>query len=84
MSNKQIVYIFRVSLMLNGEAVTSIGGTNNTSASNSIILPLNRGDRVYLELNSGCLIELYDSSYRYSRQKLGYVKISDYFLNSMS
>ena len=79
MSNKQIVYIFRVSLMLNGEAVTSIGGTNNTSASNSIILPLNRGDRVYLELNSGCLIELYDSSYRYSRQKLGYVKISDYF-----
>ena len=57
--------------MLNGEAVTSIGGTNNTSASNSIILPLNRGDRVYIELNSGCLIELYDSSYKYSRQKLG-------------
>ncbi len=44
--------------MLNGQPVISIGGQNNTSGSNSIILPLNRGDRVWLELFRGRLVEL--------------------------
>ena len=56
----------RVSLKLNGETVTSMGGTNNTSATNSIILPLNRGDRVHIELQRGQLIEL-NKSYRHAR-----------------
>ena len=62
-----VYYLFsRVSLMLNSEPVISIGGTNNTSGSNSIILPLNRGDRVYLQLLRGQLIELNDSTYSFS------------------
>ena len=53
---------FRVSLMLNGEEVTSIAGTNNTSSTNSIILPLNRGDRVHTDLMRGKLIEISNGS----------------------
>ena len=68
---KKILGIFclfscRVSLMLNSEPVISIGGTNNTSGSNSIILPLNRGDRVYLQLMRGQLIELNDNTYSFT------------------
>ncbi len=47
--------------MLNGEAVVSIGGQNNTSSSNSVILPLNYDDRVYLQLLRGQLIEVADN-----------------------
>ena len=47
--------------MLNGEPVNSVGGQNYTSASNTIILPLNRGDRVWLQLFRGQLVELNDS-----------------------
>ena len=46
--------------MLNGEPVISIGGQNYTSASNTIILPLNRGDKVWLTLFRGQLIEQND------------------------
>ena len=47
--------------MLNGEPVISIGGQNYSSASNTIILPLNRGDQVWLQLYRGQLVELTDS-----------------------
>ena len=50
--------LFRVSLMLNGQAVVSVGGGNDTSASNSILLPINRGDRVWIQLNRGKLVEI--------------------------
>ena len=58
-------YFFRVSLILNTEPVISMGGQNNTSSSNSIILPLNRGDRVYLQLLRGQIVELNDNSYSF-------------------
>ena len=47
--------------MLNGEPVISVGGQNYTSASNTVILPLNRGDRVWLQLFRGQLVELNDA-----------------------
>ena len=50
--------LFRVSLMLNGQAVVSVGGGNDTSASNSILLPINGGDRVWIQLNRGKLVEI--------------------------
>ena len=56
---------FRVSLILNGEPVISIGGQNNTSASNSVVLPLNRDDRVWMQLYRGQLVELHDSAYSF-------------------
>ena len=48
---------FRVSLMLNGVEAISIGGKNYTSSSNSILLPLNLSDEVWLQLMSGSLVE---------------------------
>lgn len=50
--------ILRVSLMLNGQAVVSAGGANDTSASNTILLPLNKDDRVWLQLTRGQLVEI--------------------------
>lgn len=60
--------------MLNGAAVISIGGQNNTSGSNSIILPLNRGDQVWMELFKGQLVELNDLGYEYL--KCAYLQIT--------
>ena len=57
--------------MLNGEPVISIGGQNYSSASNTIILPLNRGDQVWLQLYRGQLVELTDSW----SSGAGYVKL---------
>lgn len=37
--------------------MVSIGGANWTTASNSILLPLNRRDRVWIELVKGRLVE---------------------------
>ena len=66
--------------MLNGEPVISIGGQNYSSASNTIILPLNRGDQVWFQLYRGQLVELTDSW----SSGAGYVKpmISTYFFAS--
>ena len=66
--------------MLNGEPVISIGGQNYSSASNTIILPLNRGDQVWLQLYRGQLVELTDSW----SSGAGYVKpmTSTYFFAS--
>ena len=47
-----------VSLMLNGQVVVSVGGGNDTSASNSVLLPASKGDRVWLQLVRGRLIEM--------------------------
>jgi hypothetical protein len=44
--------------MLNGQAVVSVGGGNDTSASNAILLPINKGDRVWLQLNRGKIVEI--------------------------
>ena len=56
--NVHISFVVSVSLMLNGHAVVSVGGGNDTSASNSILLPVKRGDRVWLQLNRGKLVEI--------------------------
>jgi hypothetical protein len=58
MLTSNILFPFSVSLMLNGQAVVSVGGGNDTSASNSILLPVKRGDRVWLQLNRGKLVEI--------------------------
>ncbi len=46
-----------VSLMLNGAEVVSIGGRDGDGSSNSILLPLNGGEQVWLQLVLGNLIE---------------------------
>ena len=43
--------------MLNGVEVVSIGGETESSSSNSILLPLNRGDEIWLQLMQGKLLE---------------------------
>ena len=43
--------------MLNGVEVISIGGQNGSSSSNSILLPLNADDEVWLQLMEGKLVE---------------------------
>jgi hypothetical protein len=42
--------------MLNGQPVVSVGGGNDTSASSTILIPANSGDRVWLQLNRGKLV----------------------------
>ena len=48
--------------MLNGVEVVSIGGTEESGSSNSILLPLNPNDEVWLQLMQGQLIESKDRS----------------------
>ncbi|TRY71703.1 hypothetical protein TCAL_04753 [Tigriopus californicus] len=50
------------SLMLNGVEVVSIGGTDESGSSNTILLPLNFNDEVWLQLMQGALIESDDRS----------------------
>lgn len=73
--------------MLNGESVISVGGMNNTSGSNTVILPLNRGDRVWLQLLRGQLVEVngnsfYGSSVGYSTGALA--TFSGYQVSSLN
>eukprot|EP00095_Tigriopus_kingsejongensis_P000602 maker-scaffold95_size379157-snap-gene-2.33 protein:Tk00602 transcript:maker-scaffold95_size379157-snap-gene-2.33-mRNA-1 annotation:"complement component q subcomponent-like protein" len=51
-----------VSLMLNGVEVVSVGGTEESGSSNTILLPLNKNDEVWLQLMQGHLIESNDRS----------------------
>merc|ERR1719474_1087665 len=71
---------YEVSLMKNGEEVVSVGGALDpsnknvgTSASNSIILDLMKGDRVWLQLLRGNLVET-------ANRKTGYSTFSGYKL----
>lgn len=48
--------------MLNGVEVVSIGGTDESGSSNTILLPLNFNDEVWLQLMQGALIESDDRS----------------------
>ena len=68
-----------VSLMLNGQVVVSVGGGNDTSASNSVLLPVSKGDRVWLQLVRGRLIEMvidkgWESSQVFSGPELSLLK----------
>ena len=53
---------FRVDLKLNGGTVLSIGGQNESSASNSVLLQLEERDRVWVELIEGRLVEPHPDS----------------------
>jgi hypothetical protein len=44
--------------MLNGQPVVSVGGGNDTSASSTILIPANSGDRLWLQLNRGKLVPI--------------------------
>ena len=68
--------------MLNDVCVLSIGGSNDTTASNSILLPLNKRDRVWIELTRGKLVEPYqftDSNYN-GPKKSGYTSFIGYMI----
>jgi hypothetical protein len=64
--------------MLNGVAVVSIGGPDQSGSSNSILLALNKDDEVWLELISGSLIESGDKG------KTGYTSFSGYRVGGIS
>ena len=53
---------FRVDLKLNGGTVLSIGGQNESSASNSVLFQLEERDRVWVELIEGRLVEPHPDS----------------------
>jgi hypothetical protein len=72
--------------MLNEVCVLSIGGPNDTTASNSILLPLNKRDRVWIELTQGKLAEPYqftDSNYNGPKQS-GYTSFIGYLIGEIS
>lgn len=72
--------------MLNDVSVLSIGGSNDTTASNSILLPLNARDRVWIELSQGKLVEPYqftDSQYN-GPKKSGYTSFIGYLIGEIS
>ena len=72
--------------MLNDVSVLSIGGSNDTTASNSILLPLNARDRVWIELSQGKLVEPYqftDSRYN-GPKKSGYTSFIGYLIGEIS
>ena len=72
--------------MLNEVCVLSIGGPNDTTASNSILLPLNKRDRVWIELTQGKLAEPYqftDSKYN-GPKKSGYTSFIGYLIGEIS
>ena len=72
--------------MLNDACVLSIGGSNDTTASNSILLPLNKRDRVWIELTRGKLVEPYqftDSNYN-GPKKSGYTSFIGYLIGEIS
>ena len=72
--------------MLNEVEVLSIGGPNDTTASNSILLPLNRRDRVWIELSRGKLVEPYqftDAHYN-GPKKSGYTSFIGYLVGEIS
>ena len=78
--------LYRVTLMLNDVSVLSIGGSNDTTASNSILLPLNERDRVWIELSQGKLVEPYqftDSQYN-GPKKSGYTSFIGYLIGEIS
>ena len=77
---------YRVTLMLNDACVLSIGGSNDTTASNSILLPLHKRDRVWIELTRGKLVEPYqftDSNYN-GPKKSGYTSFIGYLIGEIS
>ena len=79
-------FLYRVTLMLNDVRVLSIGGSNDTTASNSILLPLNARDRVWIELSQGKLVEPYqftDSQYN-GPKKSGYTSFIGYLIGEIS
>ena len=79
-------FFYRVTLMLNDVSVLSIGGSNDTTASNSILLPLNARDRVWIELSQGKLVEPYqftDSQYN-GPKKSGYTSFIGYLIGEIS
>ena len=79
-------FLYRVTLMLNDVSVLSIGGSNDTTASNSILLPLNARDRVWIELSQGKLVEPYqftDSQYN-GPKKSGYTSFIGYLIGEIS
>ena len=72
--------------MLNDVCVLSVGGPNDTTASNSILLPLNKRDRVWIELTQGKLAEPYqftDSNYN-GPKKSGYTSFIGYMIGTIS
>ena len=72
--------------MLNDVCVLSIGGSNDTTASNSILLPLNKRDRVWIELIRGKLVEPFqftDSNYN-GPKKSGYTSFIGYLIGEIS
>ena len=72
--------------MLNDVSVLSIGGSNDTTASNSILLPLNARDRVWIELSQGKLVEPYqftDTQYN-GPKKSGYTSFIGYLIGEIS
>ena len=72
--------------MLNDVCVLSIGGSNDTTASNSILLPLNKRDRVWIELTRGKLVEPFqftDSNYN-GPKKSGYTSFIGYLIGEIS
>ena len=80
------LFIFRVTLMLNDVCVLSIGGSNDTTASNSILLPFNKRDRVWIELTRGKLVEPFqftDSNYN-GPKKSGYTSFIGYLIGEIS
>ena len=73
--------------MLNDVNVLSIGGKSDTTASNSILLPLNKKDRVWIELTRGKLVEPYhsrDSYPHYGPKESGYTSFIGYLIGEIS
>ena len=78
---------FSVTLMLNGSPIVSIGGANGTTASNSILLPLNTRDRVWIELMRGMVMEFSDTTSTYSLgppHQLGVTSFVGYRIDDIS
>ena len=69
-------------MKLNGGTVLSIGGQNESSASNSVLLQLEERDRVWVELIEGRLVEPHPDSAITSF--LGYRKVFTRALNRPS
>ena len=67
--------------------MVSIGGQNDSTASNSVLLPLNRRDRVWIQLRRGKLVEPY-SNYRQSNfvgpKVSGYTSLVGYLIGEIS
>ena len=67
--------------MLNGVEAVSIGGKGESGSSNSILLPLNLGDEVWLQLMQGSLVETRDRSRTgwssFSGYRIGRITLKD-------